>query len=119
MDDHRTGRGWDRWAAVVLFAAAMAWMEAATVLMLLALYAFMADAIAALPRGADAMRSVLPVSFHWPLFAAGLVLIAVPLADMAGQIRRARRVKKEAETALAVNPKPAAAKKDFKRHLLF
>ena len=57
----------------------------------LALYAFMSDAIKALPRGAAAVRAVLPVTFRWPLFAVGLVLIAVPIFDMAGQIRRARR----------------------------
>jgi hypothetical protein len=58
---------------------------------LLALYAFTADALAALPHGAAAVRSVLPVSFRWPVFAVGLVLIAAPLADMAAQIRRSRR----------------------------
>ena len=54
---------------------------------LLALYAFMADALAALPRGAAAVRSVLPVRFLWAVFAVGLFLIAVPLFDMAAQIR--------------------------------
>ncbi len=57
----------------------------------LALCAFLSDAIKALPGGAAAVRAVLPVSFRWPLFAVGLALIAVPIFDMAGQIRRVRR----------------------------
>jgi hypothetical protein len=59
--------------------------------LLLALYAFMADALAAFPRGAAAVRAVLPVTFRWPMFAAGLVFISAPLADMAAQILRSRR----------------------------
>jgi hypothetical protein len=46
----------------------------------LALYVFMADAIAAAPRGADAVRSVLPTAFNWTLFLVALALMAAPIA---------------------------------------
>jgi hypothetical protein len=46
---------------------------------LLALGIFMADAIRALPGGADAVRQVLPAAFNWPVFATALLLMAMPL----------------------------------------
>jgi len=45
----------------------------------LALYVFMADAIHAAPRGADAVRTALPTVFHWPLFAVALALMSAPI----------------------------------------
>jgi hypothetical protein len=45
---------------------------------LLALWLFMADAIRALPAGADAVRRALPTAFNWPLFSAALLLMAAP-----------------------------------------
>jgi hypothetical protein len=51
----------------------------------LALYAFTADALGALPAGPGAIRDVLPVSFNWPLFAVGLILMSTPLLDLALQ----------------------------------
>lgn len=48
--------------------------------MLLALGVFMADAIRALPGGADAVRQVLPTTFPWPVFGAALLLMTLPLA---------------------------------------
>jgi len=57
------------WAAAALGAA-------------LALYTFMADALRALPQGAEAVRTVLPVTFNWPLFVVALVLMAAPLAPL-------------------------------------
>jgi hypothetical protein len=44
----------------------------------LALYVFMADAIAALGRGVDAARTVLPETFNWPLFVIAIALMSVP-----------------------------------------
>jgi hypothetical protein len=44
----------------------------------LALYVFMADAIAALGHGLDAARTVLPNTFNWPLFLVALALMSVP-----------------------------------------
>ena len=48
----------------------------------LALYVFMADALRALPHGPEAVRTVLPVTFNWPLFLVALALMAVPVAPM-------------------------------------
>ncbi len=50
-----------------------------------ALYAFMADAIAAMGGGMEAIRQVLPVEFNWPLYLLGLALLAAPLADISWQ----------------------------------
>ena len=46
---------------------------------LLTLGVFMADAIRTLPGGPDAVRQVLPAAFNWPVFAAALLLMAMPL----------------------------------------
>lgn len=50
-----------------------------------ALYAFMADAIAATSGGIEAIRQVLPVEFNWPVYLVALALLAVPLVDMSWQ----------------------------------
>jgi hypothetical protein len=51
----------------------------------LALYAFTADALHAIPAGPGAVRDVLPAWFNWPLFAIGLILMSTPLVDFALQ----------------------------------
>jgi hypothetical protein len=51
----------------------------------LALYAFMADALRALPSGLHAVREVLPIEFNWPVFLLGWALMALPAADMLWQ----------------------------------
>lgn len=51
----------------------------------LALYAFMRDALQAMPAGPGAVRDVLPVSFNWPLFAIAFILLSVPVLDMIRQ----------------------------------
>ncbi|HOB31605.1 MAG TPA: hypothetical protein PKH32_01875 [Verrucomicrobiota bacterium] len=53
----------------------------ATVGILIALYVFMADSIAALPQGADAVRSVLPERFNWPAFVFALVCMSAPAVE--------------------------------------
>jgi hypothetical protein len=45
----------------------------------LALYVFMADSIAASARGLDAIRTVLPEKFNWPMFCVALLLMAAPV----------------------------------------
>jgi hypothetical protein len=50
---------------------------------LLALYVFMTDALAALPGGMEAIQEVLPQSFNWPLFIVALILMAVPAMKIA------------------------------------
>jgi hypothetical protein len=56
----------------------------------LALYVFMADAIAASSRGLDAVRTVLPEIFNWPVFVVALALMSAPLMQ-AGRQLSARR----------------------------
>jgi len=45
----------------------------------LALYVFMADAIAASHHGLKAVRMVLPGKFNWMLFGVALILMAAPI----------------------------------------
>lgn len=54
---------------------------------MLALYVFMADALQAVRLGAEA-RTVLPVSFNWPLFAIALGLLAVPIVEVLAQVTK-------------------------------
>jgi hypothetical protein len=48
----------------------------------LGLGAFMADSMAAAHQGADAVREVLPKSFHWPLFCGALLLMSAPVLQL-------------------------------------
>ena len=48
----------------------------------IALYVFMADALRAAPQGLEAVRTVLPTSFNWPLFLVAFALMAAPLAPL-------------------------------------
>ena len=48
----------------------------------LALYAFMADAIAIVPQGLGVIRTMLPERFNWPLFCVALALMSTPLLQM-------------------------------------
>ena len=48
----------------------------------LALYVFMADSLRAVPLGVEAVRTVLPQTFNWPLFLVALALMAAPIAPM-------------------------------------
>ncbi|MGH7456447.1 MAG: hypothetical protein ACRENG_34175, partial [bacterium] len=52
----------------------------------LALLVFMSDAIRAVDGGIEAIRTVLPVWFNWPVFIIALVLMAVPIIEMIKQI---------------------------------
>ena len=47
----------------------------------LALYVFMADALRAAPRGIEAIRTVLPSRFNWPLFGVALLLMSAPVIE--------------------------------------
>jgi hypothetical protein len=57
----------------------------------LALYVFMADAIAASRYGVDAIRTVLPGKFNWPLFQFAWLLMAAPVLQTGWQLWRRRR----------------------------
>jgi hypothetical protein len=54
----------------------------------LALYAFMADALSVVHQGEEAVRAVLPTSFNWWVFLAGLALMAAPVAHITWTARR-------------------------------
>jgi len=68
----------------------------------LGLYVFMADTLAAAHRGADAARSVLPKSFHWPLFCGALMLMSVPVLQLMWRFTSQKRGK--TATAGAICP---------------
>jgi hypothetical protein len=53
-----------------------------------ALYVFMADAVRVAGQGEQAIRTVLPVWFNWPLFLIALALLSAPIVDVGRQIRR-------------------------------
>jgi len=48
----------------------------------IALYVFMADALRAAPYGPEAVRTVLPTTFNWPMFLVALALMAAPLVPL-------------------------------------
>jgi hypothetical protein len=51
----------------------------------LALYVFMADTLAAAARGVEAIRTVLPEKFNWPLFVVAWLLMAAPVLQTGWQ----------------------------------
>jgi hypothetical protein len=57
---------------------------------LLALYVFMEDALPVANQGVEALRNVLPARFNWPLFAAALGLMALPVLENAVWLLRNR-----------------------------
>jgi hypothetical protein len=63
--------------------------------MALALYVFMADAIAAAHRGLDAIRTVLPERFNWPLFGVALVLMSAPVMQIGRRLLMSQPAKAE------------------------
>ena len=65
----------------------------------LALYVFMADSIAAAHCGLEAVRTVLPERFHWFLFCAALILMAAPVMMFLRQFSMRHQAKSEAGNA--------------------
>jgi hypothetical protein len=59
-----------------------------------ALYVFMANSIAAAPRGVDAVRTALPKEFEWPLFWLALSMMAAPAALTGWRLFREMRASK-------------------------
>jgi hypothetical protein len=47
--------------------------------MLAVLYAFMADALRALPASPETLSRLRPTAFNWPLYSAGLLAMAFAL----------------------------------------
>jgi hypothetical protein len=60
-----------------------------------ALYAFMADTLAASQHGLDAIRTMLPVKFNWPVLCLALALMSAPVMQAGWQLLMCRRVKSE------------------------
>ncbi len=54
----------------------------------LALCVFMADAIRVVGHGEQAIRTVLPVWFNWPVFLVALALLSAPIVDVGRKIWR-------------------------------
>lgn len=73
----------------------------------LALLVFMSDAIRVVDGGIEAIRTVLPVWFNWPVFIIALALMAVPILEMGKQIWKGR--KSQAGFALAPGNAPFGA----------
>lgn len=59
----------------------------------LALYIFMADTLAAVPRGLDAVCKVLPEKFNWPWFCVAWWLMAAPALQTGTRLLTSRRAK--------------------------
>src|SRR5574341_213288 len=54
----------------------------------LALYVFIADALRVAGHGEQAIRTVLPVWFNWPVFLVALALLSAPIVDVGRKIWR-------------------------------
>jgi hypothetical protein len=65
----------------------------------LALYVFMVDAIAAAPRGVEAIRTVLPEKFSWFVFCVAWLLMAAPVVQTSRQLLKRNRTKSEVSGA--------------------
>ena len=52
----------------------------------LALYVFMADTLVASQHGLEAIRTMLPEKFNWPLFCVALALMAAPVVKLGRQL---------------------------------
>jgi hypothetical protein len=66
----------------------------------LALYVFMADTIVASHRGLEAVRTMLPEKFNWPLFCVALALMFAPVVRI-GRLALMRQRAKPAITGPA------------------
>lgn len=56
----------------------------------LALFAFMQEALKALPASIETIRSILPVDFNWWLFSLAMFFFAIPILDVAFRLRTDR-----------------------------
>jgi hypothetical protein len=61
----------------------------------LALHVFLADSLAAAHRGLDAIRTVLPNKFNWPMFCVALALMSAPVFLNGRQLLSVRPAKLE------------------------
>jgi hypothetical protein len=68
--DGRTSANWSSYAVGIIG-------------IVIALYVFMADAIHTLPDGVEATIQLLPTAFNWPLFAFAVLLMGIPVTQIA------------------------------------
>jgi hypothetical protein len=61
----------------------------------LALYVFMADSITAARHGLEAVRTLLPIKFNWPIFCLALALMSVPAMETGRKLVVRRRMKSD------------------------
>lgn len=59
---------------------------------MLGLAVFMADSMAAVHLGADAVREALPKTFHWPLFCGALLLMSAPVLQLLPPLTKRSRI---------------------------
>lgn len=64
----------------------------------LALYVFMVDTIAASYHGLEAIRTMLPERFNWPLFGAALALMSAPVLRIGWHCLMRTQTKPESST---------------------
>jgi hypothetical protein len=87
---------WPRWRSIVLCGAGI----------LLALYVFMADALAVTDQSLAILPDLRPTVFQWPLFLMALALMAVPIVEVVLQFQHQRS---SARWRKEVGPKPGLA----------
>ena len=66
----------------------------------LALYVFMADTLAASHHGLDAIRTMLPVKFNWPMFCVALALMSVPVMRLFRELLMRTQTKPETDASV-------------------
>ena len=67
----------------------------------LALYTFMADTLAAAPRGLEAICNVLPARFNWPLFGLAYLLMAAPVLQTGWRLLARHRTKSSVDGTIS------------------
>jgi len=76
----------------------------------LALYVFMADALAAAPRGLEAIRTALPEKFNWLLFGVALMLMSAPVWQSSQRVL----ARKPAQTETEANTESISCRRSLK-----
>jgi hypothetical protein len=74
--------------------------------MVLALYVFMADAIAVAGQGPEVVRNVLPARFNWSWFGVAWLLMAAPVIELSRGLWSNRPVRWEQSESASLDPVP-------------
>jgi hypothetical protein len=78
------------WVQIPIRSTVMSW-GIALIGMGLALYVFMTDTLRVAGQGVEAIRTVLPERFNWPLFWIALALMTAPVVPLVLRLRPERR----------------------------